>query len=182
MPSKTVILLRGVNVGGRGIVPMAELRSSMRESGLSGVETLLQSGNLVVDTPDLDDRDLAQLVEEVVRERFGVTTTVISMADSEFVDAVRAVPFDPTAFDLSKLMLHFLSRSLDDELLVDPRVLELDPGRIRGLRRVIYQLCENGYTSAPQVAPLLERRFGVKVTVRNWNTTMRILGALTRSI
>ena len=46
-----VALLRGVNVGGRTI-KMAELRSTLEEAGLENVETVLQSGNVMFDSPD----------------------------------------------------------------------------------------------------------------------------------
>src|SRR5207253_5480073 len=46
-----VALLRGVNVGGRAKVPMAELRSSLAALGFEDVVTYIQSGNIVFRAP-----------------------------------------------------------------------------------------------------------------------------------
>ena len=44
--TRQIGLLRGINVGGRNRVPMAQLRELMEALGYTGVETLLQSGNV----------------------------------------------------------------------------------------------------------------------------------------
>ena len=46
------VLLRGINVGGKSKVAMADLRDLLGELGLTAVKTLLQSGNAVFDSPD----------------------------------------------------------------------------------------------------------------------------------
>jgi uncharacterized protein (DUF1697 family) len=42
-----VALLRGINVGGRGKLPMADLRAMAAGCGFTDVATCIQSGNLV---------------------------------------------------------------------------------------------------------------------------------------
>ncbi|MCB1269082.1 MAG: DUF1697 domain-containing protein, partial [Microthrixaceae bacterium] len=81
-----VALLRGINVGGRNKVPMAELRSALTERGLSDVRTYIQSGNVVFGS-DLEPAGLEVLVADVVRSSFGVEspTVVRSAADMRAV-------------------------------------------------------------------------------------------------
>jgi uncharacterized protein (DUF1697 family) len=43
-----VILLRGINVGGKNIIPMAELRNRLADDGFSDVTTYIASGNVVL--------------------------------------------------------------------------------------------------------------------------------------
>ena len=45
-----VVLLRGVNVGGKNIISMAKLRAGLEGIGFSNVASYIASGNLIVDT------------------------------------------------------------------------------------------------------------------------------------
>ena len=46
MIERYLVMPRGINVGTRNRVPMAELRSKLADEGYAGVATVLQSGNL----------------------------------------------------------------------------------------------------------------------------------------
>ena len=46
--ARHIVLLRGVNVGGKNRVPMAELREALTDAGFADVRTLLASGNVVL--------------------------------------------------------------------------------------------------------------------------------------
>ena len=72
----TVALLRGVNVGGRNKVPMAELRTLCGELGYPEATTFIASGNVVFpeSVPD------AALLGDAIAERFGVQTTVVPVS------------------------------------------------------------------------------------------------------
>jgi len=46
-----VALLRGINVGGQHIVPMADLRACLTDAGYGDVQTYIQSGNVLLTVP-----------------------------------------------------------------------------------------------------------------------------------
>ena len=50
MTERYLVMPRGINVGTRNRVPMAQLRSTLADAGYSDVATVLQSGNLIVST------------------------------------------------------------------------------------------------------------------------------------
>ncbi len=58
-------LLRAVNVGGRNRVPMAELRAALSAQGLESVSTVLQSGNVLLDSPE-PERAVAATVRATI--------------------------------------------------------------------------------------------------------------------
>ena len=84
-----VVFLRAVNVAGRR-VPMAALRQHLGEVGLRDVESYIQSGNLRFSTPQRDAGSVGRLVERVVAEHFGVSTTAIVRTPQELADLVAA--------------------------------------------------------------------------------------------
>ena len=65
-----VALLRAVNVGKRQ-VRMAQLREWLEEAGFTGVETYIQTGNVLVETPESLATAVRAALEEVLRERTG---------------------------------------------------------------------------------------------------------------
>ena len=50
MKERYLVMPRGINVGSRNRVPMAELRAMLTAAGYSDVTTVLQSGNVIVST------------------------------------------------------------------------------------------------------------------------------------
>ena len=61
-----VALLRGINVGGRNKIGMADLRTAVSSLGHDGVSTYIQSGNVLFSTPETDTTVLAQELGEKI--------------------------------------------------------------------------------------------------------------------
>ena len=89
-----VALLRGVNVGGRNRLPMADLKDLFAAAGCAAVRTYIQSGNVVFDAA----HDLAEAVPEIVtvaiRRRFGYESAVVLRSGEELRQVVTSSPFD----------------------------------------------------------------------------------------
>ena len=87
-----VALLRGVNVGGRNKLPMADLKDLFAAAGCAAVRTYIQSGNVVFDAA----HDLAEAVPEIVtlaiRRRFGYETAVVARSGEEVRQVVTSSP------------------------------------------------------------------------------------------
>ena len=69
MPAR-ILLLRGVNVGGAGKLPMAGLRAVLERLGLGQVQTYIQSGNAVFDS-ELGADKLGPMIRDAIRAEFG---------------------------------------------------------------------------------------------------------------
>jgi uncharacterized protein (DUF1697 family) len=90
-----VALLRAVNVGGTGTLPMGELQSMCVKVGLDNVRTYIQSGNVVFES-QMPERILGAKLEQAISERMGKHVTVLIRTASELRAALDANPF-PTA-------------------------------------------------------------------------------------
>jgi uncharacterized protein (DUF1697 family) len=76
MSRRFVVLLRGINVGGRNRVPMAELRSCLEQLGFTDVSTYIASGNVLLrSTLALDAT--RELIEHELPRRFDLDTELI---------------------------------------------------------------------------------------------------------
>ena len=79
-----VALLRGLNLGGRNKVAMADLRAVVGELGHTDVSTYIQSGNvLFVAAPDADMRTMALAMTEAIAAKLGVTAPVVVLSRDE---------------------------------------------------------------------------------------------------
>jgi uncharacterized protein (DUF1697 family) len=88
-----VALLRGINVGGRNKVPMADLREVVTSLGHTGVSTYIQSGNVLFSTAETDDAELAAALESAIEDRFGIWSSVVVLSRDELAQVLAANPY-----------------------------------------------------------------------------------------
>ena len=88
-----IALLRGINVGGRNKVPMAELRKVVASLGHTGVSTYIQSGNVLFSTGDTDAGELAGALEAAISERFGLWASVVVLSRGELAQILAGNPY-----------------------------------------------------------------------------------------
>ncbi|MCB9534146.1 MAG: DUF1697 domain-containing protein [Myxococcales bacterium] len=96
--TRSVALLRGINVGGSGRLPMADLRSICEALGLRGVETYIQSGNVVFEPPDSLDAARDALAA-AVSARVGKPVPVATRTVEELESIAAASPFGTAPAD-----------------------------------------------------------------------------------
>jgi uncharacterized protein (DUF1697 family) len=172
--TRQVALLRGINVGGRNMVAMAQLRDLVGSLGYTGVRTHLQSGNVVFASGAGPD-DAAAAIAAEITERLGLRLRLVVRTRDELAAAVAGDPFAAEATDPARLIVLFLSATPDPELLrgIDPAAY--GPERMGVCGREIHVWCPNGVHGSPLLQVLSERRLGVTVTARNWRTVIRLL-------
>src|ERR1700688_4780213 len=75
-----VALLRGINVGGRNKVPMAELRGGVTSLGHTEVTTYIQSANVLFTGAGVSTRELATSLEAAIADTFGIWSSVVVLS------------------------------------------------------------------------------------------------------
>jgi uncharacterized protein (DUF1697 family) len=166
-----VALLRGINVGGKNIVPMADLRRVVEDAGAADVATYIQSGNVVFTHASADRATLAKQLEEVIHSAFGVSSTVVLRTFAELARVARAEPFGP---DNSNTHVTFLEPKPTAAAVRSLADLEIAPDRIEVVGSEAFLHYPNGVSGSRLTGPLLERRLGVAGTARNWRTITRL--------
>jgi uncharacterized protein (DUF1697 family) len=90
--SARAVLLRGVNVGGAGKLPMAEFRAMLEGLRLARVRSYIQSGNAVFDS-DLSPADLEPLIRDAIAARFGFAPDTFVLTVAKIAAALTDHPF-----------------------------------------------------------------------------------------
>jgi len=171
-------LLRGVNVGGKKKVSMAELRELLSGLGYTDIRTHLNSGNAVFYSVNTHPEELASQIENGIHDALGQSVRCLLRTGEELRATIAANPLNAVATDGAKMIALFLSDTPEPTLLVahDPQTLA--PEEISLGDRVIYQWCPNGVLEAPPVGQFVEKYLKVTVTGRNWNTVTRLSALL----
>src|SRR5919108_5080455 len=92
-----VALLRGINVGGRNKVAMADLRAVVESLGHGNVATYIQSGNVVFTSDNTDSSAIAAEVERALEEVLGVRSSVVVLSRAELAKVIADNPFPDEA-------------------------------------------------------------------------------------
>src|SRR5437764_2301105 len=87
-----VALLRGINVGGRNPIKMADLKACLEGSGLADVLTYIQSGNVIFSSPASAGQELTGRIERLLAARFGYRSTVVLRSRSQMRSIVQNAP------------------------------------------------------------------------------------------
>jgi uncharacterized protein (DUF1697 family) len=163
-----VALLRGVNVGGKVKVPMAELREELADLGLKDVVTYIQSGNVVFRT---GEKDVGAAIEKRIEAKYGLNVSVILRTLPELRRIAKRNPF-PRA-DKSRLHVVFLAGKPKARAELEPERSPGDEFAVKG--REVYLHLPNGAGRTKLTLDYLERRLGVAGTQRNWNTLLKLV-------
>ncbi|MGH7179016.1 MAG: DUF1697 domain-containing protein [Tepidisphaeraceae bacterium] len=175
-----IALLRGINVGGRNMVPMSDLRALAGSIGLAEAATLLQSGNLVFKCTSRSCSALERLLESQSQERLGISIDYMVRTAGELSQIIAANPFPVAARrDPSHLLVMFMKRPIEPAAV---RLLQAEvksPETVSAQGRQLYVVYPRGIGASKLTSNLIERRLSVRGTARNWNTVLK-LAAMTQ--
>ena len=179
MPStRYVALLRGINVGGKRPVPMADLRETFTAAGFDDVATYIQSGNVVFST-DQPATDLEGRIEVALDERFDGPIPVVVRSLRQVRSVVRSAPAGfgerPDEFHSDVI---FLKSPLTPAAAM--KVVQLREGVDRAWAGtgVLYFARLSERRTQSRLSKVMGTPEYRLMTVRNWNTTTRLLAML----
>jgi uncharacterized protein (DUF1697 family) len=169
-----VAFLRGINVGGHAKIAMADLRAMLNDLGYEDVATLLQSGNAVL-TADGGPTDVATAIEDRLRTDTGLDVRCVVRTADELRNVLAHDPYGGHATDPAKYVVGFMDKAPAKAKVaaIDPAAYAPDEFRVVG--REAYIWCPSGLANTKLTGATLEKKLGVAMTARNWNTCQKVL-------
>lgn len=161
-----IVLLRGINVGGRNLIPMKDLVALLEQKGFQNVKTYIQSGNVVFQSKHTSSAELTKLIAG----EFGFKPDVLVLEKSEFESSLKHNPFHPTEGKTAHFYFCSKNPKLNPEKL-DKYLAESEEYKIKN--KVFYLYAPEGIGRSKLVANI-ESCLGVPVTGRNLNTINKI--------
>jgi uncharacterized protein (DUF1697 family) len=170
---RLVVLLRGVNLGGKRRVAMAELRALLEDLGYEDVRTHLQSGNAVLTTGDPAAK-VAGDVEAAIADRLGIDVVVTVRTAAEMASIVEADRLGEVADDPAKRMVIFLPKRPSREAVKAIEAMDFGDERAEVAGAEVYAWCPGGIGRSALMAALGDPKLTPGGTARNWRTVTRL--------
>lgn len=167
-----IALLRGINVGGKNKIKMSELKKELEAIGLSRVQTYIASGNVLFQAEEAEE-PLRRRLEAMIKEKFGISLTVMLRTVEEWEAIVRNCPYrEEDLPESGSLQLSLMTVPPTEEQIGRLRngISELDRLHVNG-RDIYFRLGQSMLDSK-----LMDNLSKLKdtVTTRNWNTVKKL--------
>lgn len=168
-----VALLRGINVGGKNILPMKELAKIFSEAGCGGVRTYIQSGNVIFDAPS-GAPGICDGVKAKIEKRYGYRIPLVLRTSAQLLKTIRDNPFLKAGVDEKWLYVYFLADSPNAAAIaaLDPARSAPDAFHVRG--REIYLHLPSGMGQSKLTNAYFDSKLSTVSTARNWATVLKL--------
>ena len=174
-----VALLRGINVGGKNIIPMAALAQCFVTMKYASVKTFIASGNVIFDAPKQNLRKLEEKLEMALQLAFNYDAKVVVKSKPEYEAIVKAVRTSwKKPSPAIRYYVVFLRHAIDSKMILDQVPARAGVETLTYAPGALLWAAKKTIGGKSTVArKLLARSIYQDITIRNLNTTLK-LGAM----
>jgi len=173
--NRRIAILRGINVGGKRKILMADLKSMFEKMKFLNISTYIQSGNVIFDLEKkFDNRDLGQKIEKEIEKEFGFEVPVIVRTPKEISTAINQNPFYKDETDIANLHLTFLNTEPIEENQKKTETYNYKPDKFKIEGKDVFIYCEGKYYKSKLTNNFFEKKLKVDATTRNWKTVLKL--------
>ena len=174
--SQYVALLRGINVGGNNLIKMAELKACFEAQRFRSVATYIQSGNVLFEANESTKAKLTLKIEKVLGATFGYQASVVLRSKKELQQIVERAPkgfgTQPAKYRYDVL---FLKEPLTAAVAMKSVLVKQGVDEAHAGKGVLYFSRLISKASSSYLSRLAAQPIYKNMTVRNWNTTTKLL-------
>jgi uncharacterized protein (DUF1697 family) len=169
-----VAFLRGVNVGGKGIVSMAAIKAALVALGLSDVRTYLNSGNVIFSTRALDAPGLTARIEKALEQHTGMPIKVLVMDHTALKNVVDAIPRNWVDDKTMRTYVLLLWKELDDRRILDSLPIKLGIDELKYTPGAVVWRVDRENVGRSQMNRIVGTPLYKKITIRSANTVRKL--------
>jgi uncharacterized protein (DUF1697 family) len=174
-----VALLRGINVGGKNLIKMAELRACFEGLGFTNVRTYIQSGNVIFSSEESDQARLTSQLEDALSRTFSYSSRAVMRSDAEMKAIVAFAPdgfgSDPATYRYDVI---FLKEPLTSVEAMKSVTTKEGVDQVFAGDGVLYFSRLISRATQSHVSRLVSMPVYQSMTIRNWNTTTKLLNLM----
>ncbi len=172
-------LLRGINVGGKNVIKMADLKACFEEMGFSDATTYIQSGNVVFASSEKDNAILTDKIEKALSKRFNYTSRLVTIAHSEMKKIIAGAPKgfgdEPEKYRYDVI---FLKEPLTPDKAMEQVSVRNGVDQAYEGKYVLYFSRLISRASQSHLTKIIGLPMYQNMTIRNWNTTTKLLALM----
>lgn len=174
-----VALLRGVNVGGNNLIKMTDLAAFFEALGFTQVRTYIQSGNVIFCADESDQSKLTARLEDAMSKAFSYNARLVTRSYAELKDIVSLAPegfgSDPSTFRYDVI---YLKEPLTASEAMESISLKAEVDQAFSGNGVLYFSRLISRASQSRLTRIISLPVYQNMTIRNWNTTTRLLSLM----
>lgn len=180
--NRYVVLLRGINVGGNNIIKMTALKACLEKAGFADVATYIASGNVLVSSKETKRPALTAKIESVLAKAFAYQASVVIRDTKEMQRIVGKAPPgfggqpDTYRYDVIFLKEPFTAAEAMKSVKTKDGVDE-----VHAATGVLYFSRLIAKATQSQLNKIVGTPAYQSMTIRNWNTTTKLLQLMTES-
>lgn len=175
--TKFIILIRGINVGGKGRVSMATLKECLEAVGFAHVLTYIASGNVVLST-NLEAKEVKEKIEKLLTKEFKIPeessrVLVLTPAKLRFVVKNKPKGFGDEPDKYHSDVIFLMDIDTKEAMQVfDPKdgVDKIWPGK-----GVVYSQRLSAMRTKSRLSKIIATKAYKSMTIRTWNTATKLL-------
>jgi uncharacterized protein (DUF1697 family) len=173
--SKSLALLRGINVGGKNKVEMGRLRSVFEHLGLDEVRTYINTGNVIFNAGTSTDSALEPRLEKAIAAEFGLDLKVLVRGIDSMRLVERALPDDWTNDSDTKTDVMFLWEDVDDPGVLDRLAVQEGVDEVIYVPGAVLWRVDRAQYALSGMDKLVGTKLYKSMTVRNCNTVRKLV-------
>ncbi len=174
--SKYVALLRGINVGGNNIIKMSALREAFEALGFTDVATYIQSGNVVFGAITSDQQKLTKKIEAALSKAFSYDAKLVVLSGRDLELAVAEAPpkfgKEPAKYRYDVL---FVKAPMTTKEALAQVTLKDGVDDAHAGQHALYFRRLIAKATSSHLQKITQKPVYKSLTIRNWNTTMKLL-------
>jgi len=174
MATQYVVLLRGINVGCNNIIKMADLKTCLESAGFKNVATYIQSGNVLLESPESDPAKLTDTLQRKLSQTFGYDSRLVICSHKQMQHIVAKAPkhFADAAYRCDVI---FLKDPLTPKEALGNFPLREEVDAVATGPGVVYFSRVAARAAQSRVSRIVAMPMYKNMTIRNWNTTQKLL-------
>jgi uncharacterized protein (DUF1697 family) len=174
--TRYVALLRGINVGGKNLIKMADLRACFEGHGYHDVATYIQSGNVLFSTGSRSSAALTADIESMLAANFDYDASVVLRSEKQMRSTVEGAPAwigaDPASYRYDVI---FLKPALSASSAIKSVPTRDGVDRAATGPGVLYFSRLTSRATQSHLSRIVSMPIYKDMTIRNWNTTTKLL-------
>jgi uncharacterized protein (DUF1697 family) len=175
-----VALLRGINVGGKTLIKMADLKTCIEELGFESVSTYIASGNVLFESAERDAAKLERKIERAAEQRFRLPVKVVVLDRAAYSRVVKAIPKSWEGDASLRANVAFVRRGTEAKQIVRELEPDLAVEEVKAINGAILWATKRNAVNRSAMRKLIGGAAYKELTVRNLNTTLKLHELLAR--
>jgi uncharacterized protein (DUF1697 family) len=172
-----ISILRGINVSGKNMIKMPELKALYESLKFKDVITYIQSGNVIFKADGKQSiTDMIKDINKKIQTKYKFEVPILIRTAREMQEVLKTNPLlKEKGIDMEKLHVTFLGELPAKDKLDVVKQVSYPPDRFIIVGKEIYLYCPNGYGNTKLHNNFFEGKLKVQATTRNWNTVNKLV-------